>query len=239
MKRGKLVLLVTLMASPAWAAEYAVVASGFRILVERHETGTATVTLFTNGGSVQVPREMIVGFEPADTPSSKPAAGGSAAPSVGQPPSPQDGEADSSLHAAPAPAPQAATLKELVSEAASRHGLPAEFVHSLAAVESSYRPDALSSKGAIGVMQLMPQTAVDLQADPFDARENIEAGVRYLRDLLLRYQDHPDQVRRALAAYNAGPGAVERYGGVPPYRETVEYIRKVIRKYQQARRPSW
>jgi soluble lytic murein transglycosylase-like protein len=96
--------------------------------------------------------------------------------------------------------------------------------------------DAVSPKGAIGIMQLMPGTARELSADPHHPEQNVDAGVRYLRDLLLKYQDHPDQVRLALAAYNAGPGAVDRYNGIPPYRETVEYLRKVLDRYQKLKK---
>jgi len=101
----------------------------------------------------------------------------------------------------------------------------------VAATESAYQPRAVSPKGAVGVMQLMPQTAAQLGADPHDLRQNIEAGTRLLRDLLLKYQNTPNPVRRALAAYNAGAGAVERYNGVPPYRETLTYVERVIERY--------
>jgi soluble lytic murein transglycosylase-like protein len=97
--------------------------------------------------------------------------------------------------------------------------------------ESAYQTNAVSPKGAIGVMQLMPGTARYLQADPHNVEQNIDAGTRLLRELLLKYQDHPDPVRRALAAYNAGEGAVQRHNGVPPYRETQNYVEKVIGKY--------
>jgi soluble lytic murein transglycosylase-like protein len=99
-------------------------------------------------------------------------------------------------------------------------------------VESGYDPAAVSPKGAIGIMQLMPQTARQLGADPRDPRQNVDAGARYLVELLRKYQDDDYQVRKALAAYNAGPKAVERYQGVPPYRETMDYVRRVIRQWQ-------
>ncbi|MBL8175470.1 MAG: lytic transglycosylase domain-containing protein, partial [Bryobacterales bacterium] len=97
----------------------------------------------------------------------------------------------------------------------------------------AYRPDAISHKGAIGIMQLMPATAASLNADPHDPEQNVEAGTRLLRELLLQYQDYPDQVRRALAAYNAGPGAVQKYNGVPPYRETQSYVNKILDAYRR------
>jgi soluble lytic murein transglycosylase-like protein len=80
-------------------------------------------------------------------------------------------------------------------------------------------------------MQLMPGTARDLGANPHDPEQNADAGVRYMKQLLLKYKDSKDPVRLALAAYNAGPGAVDRYGAIPPYRETQAYVEKVLRKY--------
>jgi soluble lytic murein transglycosylase-like protein len=96
------------------------------------------------------------------------------------------------------------------------------------AAESGGRADALSPKGAIGLMQLMPGTAKELGADPFDPAQNVDAGARYLRDLLVKYDG---QLWHALAAYNAGPGAVDKYNGVPPYRETVRYVDRIDKAY--------
>jgi len=121
--------------------------------------------------------------------------------------------------------------KTLVRNAAVRSGLPPEFVESVAKAESAMRPDAVSPKGAVGVMQLMPATARALAADPADAEQNIDAGTRLLRELLIKYDG---DVVKALAAYNAGPAAVDRYQGLPPYRETQNYVNKVIRNYQQS-----
>ncbi len=121
--------------------------------------------------------------------------------------------------------------RALLREAARVHGLPASIVESIAEVESGMKTKALSHKGAIGVMQLMPGTAKELGVDPHDVAQNIEGGTRYLRELLLKYQNNPNQVALALAAYNAGPGAVRRYQGVPPYQETRNYVRKVLRRF--------
>jgi soluble lytic murein transglycosylase-like protein len=107
-------------------------------------------------------------------------------------------------------------------------GLPPAFVESVAKVESAFRPDAVSPKGALGVMQLMPDTARALDANPLDTAQNIDAGVRLLRELLLRYDG---DVVKALAAYNAGTDAVSRYRGVPPYPETQIYVDRVLRTY--------
>lgn len=128
--------------------------------------------------------------------------------------------------------PAESSVPLLIEAAANRHGLPVAFVQSVAEAESALNPSAVSPKGARGVMQLMPSTAEALGVNPDDPAENIEGGARLLRALLLHYQDQPDQVRRALAAYNAGSGAVQKYKGVPPYRETQVYIERVLRKYR-------
>jgi soluble lytic murein transglycosylase-like protein len=93
------------------------------------------------------------------------------------------------------------------------------------------RPEAVSPKGALGVMQLMPSTARALSADPRDPAQNIDAGARLLRELLIKYDG---DVVKALSAYNAGAGAVDRYHGMPPYAETQNYVDKVIRTYFRA-----
>jgi soluble lytic murein transglycosylase-like protein len=116
----------------------------------------------------------------------------------------------------------------LVRNAARRSGLPPALVESVARVESSLRPEAVSPKGALGIMQLMPATAQALAADPYDTAQNIDAGARLLRELLLKYNG---DVVKALSAYNAGSGAVDRYQGMPPYSETRDYVDKVIRTY--------
>ena len=115
-------------------------------------------------------------------------------------------------------------------EAAIRNSLPPAFVASVAKAESAMKQNAVSPKGAIGLMQLMPSTAKALDADPHDTEQNIDAGTRLLKDLLIKYDG---DVVKALAAYNAGPGAVAKYNGLPPYRETQDYVNKVIRDYQK------
>ncbi len=209
MQRFVWAIPVLLASLPALAGEYAVLSSGFRLYADRHETAGAVVRLYAGQGVTELPAEQIAAFEAED-------------------------------YVPPAPAPPvvaepkdraAVSPKELVTRAALRNGLPPEFVHSVAAVESGYRTDAVSPKGAIGLMQLMPETARLLNADPADPEQNADAGVRYLRELLLKYKDDPYQVRKALAGYNAGPGAVERYSGIPPYPETQRYIRKVLERY--------
>lgn len=119
---------------------------------------------------------------------------------------------------------------ELFNEIARTYNLDPKLLHAIAKVESNYNPRAVSPKGALGVMQLIPSTARLVGvSDPFDPRENIHGGARYLRYLLDKFGD----LTLALAAYNAGPKAVEAYGGIPPYSETQRYVRSVLSLYQR------
>ncbi len=123
-------------------------------------------------------------------------------------------------------------FRTLVEEAARRYGLDPGLVDAVVRVESGYNPSATSPAGAMGLMQLMPATARALGVvDPYDPVQNVDAGVRYLRGLINRYGD----VALALAAYNAGPGAVQRYGGIPPYPETRSYVERVLEAWQRRR----
>jgi soluble lytic murein transglycosylase-like protein len=118
-------------------------------------------------------------------------------------------------------------LRLLVEQAAKRHRLDPGLVLAVVAVESGFRPKAVSPKGAEGLMQIMPGTAKGLGLrDAFDPASNVDGGARYLSSLLTGFGG---DVTLALAAYNAGPDAVRRHGGVPPYAETVAYIHKVLR----------
>jgi soluble lytic murein transglycosylase-like protein len=126
----------------------------------------------------------------------------------------------------PAPGPVRARFEPLVMEHATRNNLRPALVRAVIQVESGYNPRARSPKGAMGLMQLMPATALELGVrNPYDPEENIRGGTAYLRQLLDRY-DGDEEL--ALAAYNAGAGAVDKYGrAIPPYRETRDYVRKV------------
>jgi soluble lytic murein transglycosylase-like protein len=128
---------------------------------------------------------------------------------------------------------QKTTPEDVLVTAATDQGLPPELIRSVAKIESGFRQDAVSRSGAIGLMQLMPGTAAQLGVQPSRVEENASGGAKYLRDLLLRY--HYDSAL-ALAAYNAGPGAVDKYRGVPPYIETRQYVLKVLREYEREHR---
>lgn len=207
----KQIALFVLLAGTTFAGEFAILQNGFRIAAIRHELVEGVVRLETEHGSLDLPASQVARFEQEEyiAPKPKPTEVIIVSPVV----------------------EVALTPEQALIDAASKHGLRPEFVRSVAAVESAFKEKALSPKGAIGLMQLMPGTAAELGVNPHDPKQNAEGGARYLKELLLKYKNRPDPVRLALAAYNAGPGAVDRYGNIPPYRETQAYVEKVLRRY--------
>lgn len=150
--------------------------------------------------------------------------------SAWQPELPPAGEGISDIVGAPTsltqPAPNG--VREHIAVAAARYGVDSNLVDAVAWQESRYNPRARSSAGAIGVMQLMPGTARQLGVrNPHDVQQNVTGGTAYLRAQLERFGNN---VPLALAAYNAGPGAVLKYGGIPPYPETQNYVRQILRR---------
>lgn len=134
-----------------------------------------------------------------------------------------------------APETRRANLWNMVQETSNRHGLDPKLVDLVIRMESGYHPYVVSPAGAQGVMQLMPYTASLYGVkNAFDPLQNISGGVRYLKDLLSRYNS---DLKLALAAYNAGPGAVDRHGGVPPYQETRKYVSAILNAYQGVHPP--
>ena len=204
-----LILLAAASVTAASAEEYAVFSSGARMRVERHETTGSKVRLYNSDGYIELDLSRVQRFEPIDA-DPLPAA----AP------------------IAPTPAPPAAASpRDLADAAADKYGIPRKLVRLVMEAESGFRQDAVSPKGAIGLMQLMPGTAQALGANPADPVQNVDAGARYLRDLLQKYDG---LLWHALAAYNAGPAAVDKYNGIPPYSETIQYVNRIDRRYRQS-----
>jgi soluble lytic murein transglycosylase-like protein len=214
MKRSLHLISVLALAAPVWAGEYVVLGSGLRLHADRHEVEDGTVRVYSGSGVVEMPETAVAAFEQEEV-----------VATVAPPVTP--------IEPVVVVAPEPKSPEELAAWAAKKYALPDSFVRSVMRAESGFQANAVSPKGAIGLMQLMPETARELGVDPRDPHQNADGGAQYLRDLLARYESDPNQVLLALAAYNAGPAAVERYHGVPPYRETREYILRVLKNWDQ------
>jgi len=201
LRQATLLLPLALLFAPALRAEYVVLRSGQRLTVTSYQLDGDKYRLQVAGGSVEIAAEEVVAIEPEEifTPV--------AAKPVVKPP-----------------------YRELVEAAAARYKVDADLIISVIAVESNFDPKAASHKKARGLMQLLPETAAQLGVRNIeDPQENIDAGTRYLRDLLQKYNNN---LALALAAYNAGPGRIQQYGRVPPFAETISYVRRVKRGYE-------
>jgi soluble lytic murein transglycosylase-like protein len=192
------------VASPA-RADIVVLASGRTLSVRSHYfEGGQIVMELRGGGEIACDRSLIDRVEPDEVPYPEPEAEAEVMPAV--------------------PAPLSGPYREVIAAAAERHGIEPILLESVIRVESNFARRARSRKGAKGLMQLMPRTARQYGlADPYDPAGNVDAGARHLRTLLDRFE-----LPVALAAYNAGEGAVKRYGGVPPYRETRDYVARIL-----------
>jgi len=145
-------------------------------------------------------------------------------------------EPEDTFQALPAPVPASGPYGELIRAAAEKHGLDEKLITRLIAVESNFNPKAVSRKQALGLMQLLPKTAAQYAVgNVFDPAQNIEGGTHYLKDLLEKYDGN---LALALAAYNAGMAMVERYGGVPPFAETRNYVKRITSELAKASLPA-
>lgn len=217
--RSLIVTLAGAVALMVWApaivrAEIVKLTNGRIMTVEsaRYE-GDYVVLLMRGGGEIRTAKSMVAELLPDEMPYAR-------------------AVALEALAASPminAPRLRQEALANLVDQVAARVGIDAKLAHAVIRAESNYNPMAVSAKGAMGLMQLMPGTAREQGlADPFDPEGNLEAGMRHLKDLLKRFD-----VSRAVAAYNAGASAVVRYGGVPPYRETQQYVQRVMAHFRR------
>ena len=196
-------LLSLLGASPA-RADYAVLQSGVRIHVTGYQQFGDRVVLTVEGGTVEIAASALAAIEPEEQ-----------------------------FRALPADAPDPnIPYGKLIHAAAQKSGINEKVLERVIAQESNFNAKAISRKRALGLMQLMPQTAARYSVrNVFDPEQNINGGTNYLKDLLDRYQGN---LVLALAAYNAGPQVVERYGGVPPFAETQNYVRRITSKLPAA-----
>ncbi len=191
---------------PCARADYMVLQTGQRIHVTGYERVGDTLRLTMSGGTLEIPADALLRVDPEDT-----------------------------------FLPVKVKLLDVpyanfISESARANGVAPELVASVIAVESNFNPNAVSWRSARGLMQLMPQTAARFGVTRvFDPQQNIEAGTKYLKELLLRYNG---DLALTLAAYNAGPDRVEQYRSVPPYRETRDYVRRVTEKFRTTYRAS-
>jgi len=190
--------------APSARAEYAVLQSGQRIHITGYEVIGDTIRLTMPGGTLEIPASALSRVDPEDT------------------------FLDVKVKLLDVP------FANLIATAAQMHGVAPELVASVIAVESNFNPNAVSWRSARGLMQLMPGTAARLGVtNVFDPAQNIDAGTRYLKELLLRYKG---DLSLTLAAYNAGPDRVEQYKSIPPYRETKDYVRRVTEKFHNTYR---
>jgi soluble lytic murein transglycosylase-like protein len=204
--------LAPLFLAPALRAEYVVLRSGQRLTVTGYQLVGDKYRLQMNGGFVEVPSEEVVAIEPEEV--FTPIAAPINASALGQ----------------------NAKFGQFIQSAATRFHVDADLISSVIAIESNFNPKAVSRRNARGLMQLIPGTANRLGVrNVFDPAENIDAGTRYLGELLHRYDN---DLILALAAYNAGPERVQKYGRVPPFPETMSYVRKVKHTYDQRKLPA-
>lgn len=199
------------------SAEIVFMTSGRTVSVKKHaKIGESVVLTLRTGGEVTLDQSLIEKIVPDEVEHPEPA------PQVPE----QAAAPKVEPVAKPGPGLRETAYAELITAAAEAHGVPAALVQALIQVESNYQPRARSNKGAMGLMQLMPATAREYRVrNAYDPAANIAAGVKKLKGLLDTFQQN---TALALAAYNAGEGAVAKFNGIPPYRETQNYVRKIL-----------
>lgn len=205
LKKLEFALGLLLLSVPALGSDLAILQNGFSIRHERRETVGSVTRLYLGTDKaeyVDIGTDQIERFEEDLAP----------LVSLTPPARPQN-------------------LNEVINAISDRHHIDPDLINSVIHAESGFNPRAVSPKGAQGLMQLMPQTALQLGvSNPFDPRSNVEGGTRYLSELLQLYNF---DLIKALAAYNAGPQRVQHYGGVPPYYETRAYIARIVRDFNR------
>jgi len=211
------IAILAITAVPCFAAEVAVLKNGFTIQHERHEIVGDSTRLCISADCtnyVDVPTANIDHYE--------------AAP---DPPPIASKDSGAPILSSAFPSHPQTDLADVVNQASGRYRLDPDLVNSVIKAESDFNPHAVSPKGAQGLMQLMPGTASQLGVpNTFDPQANVEGGTKYLRELLERYNF---DLRKALAAYNAGPQRVEQFGGIPPYYETRAYVARVVKDFNR------
>jgi hypothetical protein len=213
--------LALLTAAVPASAEIVFLKSGRTLSVKSHKVDGERITLtLRGGGEVTCDKTVIDKIEPDEVPYIEPPV--------------EKVEKVEQLQETPVaglleqdrPVLDGTPYAEIIAAAAEAHGVDPMLVRALIQVESGYRPRARSPRGAMGLMQLMPSTAREYNVrHPFEPKANIEAGIKHLKTLIDRFGD---DVGLALAAYNAGPGAVEKFNGIPPYRETRSYVSRIL-----------
>lgn len=199
MTRAAISVLIAAMfaVAPVSHADYAVMRSGARLHITGYERTGDRMRLSVAGGTVEVAASDVAAIEPEETFVPNPPAG----------------------------PPIAGRYAALIRQAAAKHGVEAILIQRVIAEESNFNPRAVSRKDASGLMQILPKTAARYAVgDVFDPAQNIDAGTHYLKDLLEQYHGN---LSLALAAYNAGPEMVDRYGGIPPFQETQNYVQRI------------
>ena len=212
--------LVLLAASSA-RAELVFFSTGRVMSVAGHRVeGDRLVLLPRDGGEIELPASVVARIEPDEVPYPEPRGSteDSSAPRVAAEASPDNSAQSANLQS------DQHVYDPIIERASAAHGVDAKLVRAVIQVESGYEASARSQKGAMGLMQLMPETARQYAvADPYDPASNIEAGITHLKSLLDRFP-----LQLALAAYNAGEATVERFRGIPPYQETRDYVARIL-----------